>query len=105
MEMVELLPAFISLFIDDFPVVSIAGFGRVVLTVFAALLDVLGLDPQMKKVLTEGDFRQQGGVVMGVFVELDAMTASIPPDKVVKAQRLLAPFIEVQQRLALLDEL
>jgi hypothetical protein len=37
-DMVELLTAFISFFIDDFPMVSIAGFGRVVLTVFAALL-------------------------------------------------------------------
>ena len=103
-KMVELLPAFISFFIDDFPMVSIAGFGRVVLTVFAALLDVLGLDPQMKKVLPEGDFRQQG-VVMGVFIDLEAMTASIPPDKVVKAQRLLAPFIDGRQEHKLLDEL
>ena len=103
-DMVELLPAFISFFIDDFPMVTIAGFGRVVLTVFAALLDVLGLDPQMKKVIPEGDFRQQG-LVMGVFVDLEAMTASIPPDKVVKAQRLLAPFVEELQHRKLLDEL
>ena len=91
-EMVELVPAFISFFIDDFPMVSIAGFGRVILTVFAALLDVLGLDPQMKKVLPEGDFRQQG-MVMGVFVDLEAMTASVPPDKVYKAQCMLRPFL------------
>jgi hypothetical protein len=102
-DMVELLPAFISFFIDDFPMVSIAGFGRVVLTVFAALLDVLGLDPQMKKVVPEGDFRQQG-VVMGVFIDLEAMTASIPPDKVVKAQRLLAPFVDGRQEHKLMDD-
>ena len=47
--------------------ISIAGFGRAVLAIFAALLDVLGLDPQMKKVLPEGHFTQQG-VVMGVYV-------------------------------------
>ena len=63
----ELVPAFISCFIDDYPMISIAGFGRAVLAIFAALLDVLGLDPQMKKVLPEGDFTQQG-VVMGVYV-------------------------------------
>ena len=49
----------------------------------------------MKKVIPEGDSRQQG-LVMGVFMDLEAMTASIPPDKVVKAQRLLAPFVEEQ---------
>jgi hypothetical protein len=32
----------------------------VVLTAFASLLDVVGLDPQMKKEIPEGDFRQQG---------------------------------------------
>ena len=63
----ELVPAFISCFIDDYPMISIAGFGRAVLAIFAALLDVLGLDPQTKKVLPEGDFTQQG-VVMGVYV-------------------------------------
>jgi hypothetical protein len=38
-------------------------------------------------------------------VDLEAMTASIPPDKVVKAQRLLAPFVEELQHRKLLDEL
>jgi hypothetical protein len=33
------------------------------------------------------------------------MTASIPPDKVVKAQRLLAPFVDGRQEHRLLDEL
>jgi hypothetical protein len=46
---------------------SLAGFGRAVLAIFTSLLDVLGLDPQMKKCLPEGDFSQQG-VVMGVYV-------------------------------------
>jgi hypothetical protein len=64
---VELVPAFISCFIDDFPMLSLAGFGRAVLAIFTSLLDVLGLDPQMKKCLPEGDFSQQG-VVMGVYV-------------------------------------
>jgi hypothetical protein len=58
----------------------------------------------MKKVIPEGDFRQQG-VVMGVFIDLEAMTAIIPPEKVVKAQRLLAPFIDGRQEHMLLDEL
>jgi len=62
-----LVPAFISCFIDDYPMLSLAGFGRAVLAIFASLLDVLGLDPQMKKVLPEGDFSQQG-MVMGVYI-------------------------------------
>ena len=65
--MQALVPAFISCFIDDYPMLSLAGFGRAVLAIFASLLDVLGLDPQMKKVLPEGDFSQQG-MVMGVYV-------------------------------------
>ena len=103
-DMIELVPAFISFFIDDFPMVSIAGFGKVILTVFAALLDVMGLDPQMKKVLPEGDFKQQG-LVMGVFVDLKNMTASVPPDKVFKAQCMLEPFLcdDVGETPVLLD--
>ena len=65
--MQALVPAFISCFIDDYPMLSLAGFGRAVLAIFAALLDVLGLDPQMKKVLPEGDFSQQG-MVMSVYI-------------------------------------
>ena len=64
--MQELVHAFISCFIDDYPMLSLAGFGRAVLAIFASLLDVLGLDPQMK-VLPEGDFSQQG-MVMGVYI-------------------------------------
>ena len=51
--------AFANFFIDDFPMLGVAGMGKAVLSVFAALLATLGVKPQWKKVLPEGDFAQQ----------------------------------------------
>ena len=51
--------AFTNFFIDDFPMLGVAGIGKAVLSVFAALLATLGVKPQWKKVLPEGDFAQQ----------------------------------------------
>ena len=51
--------AFANFFIDDFPMLGVAGTGKAVLSLFAALLYALGVDPQWKKVLPEGDFAQQ----------------------------------------------
>jgi hypothetical protein len=48
-----------SSFIDDFPVLGVAGIGKAVLSIFAALLYALNADPQWKEVLPEGDFAQQ----------------------------------------------
>ena len=50
--------AFTNFFIDDFPMLSVAGVGRAVLSTFAALLYALGIEPQGKKVLPEGDMLQ-----------------------------------------------
>jgi hypothetical protein len=50
--------AFTNFFIDDFPMLSVAGVGRAVLSTFAALLYALGIEPQGKKVLPEGDVLQ-----------------------------------------------
>ena len=49
--------AFVNAFIDDFPTVAVAGVGRTMLALFAALLDAAGLPPQGKKVYPEGDFQ------------------------------------------------
>ena len=46
--------AFTSFFIGDFPMLGVAGIGKAVLSVFAALLATLGVKPQWKKVLPEG---------------------------------------------------
>ena len=51
--------AFANFFIDDFPMLGVAGMGKAVLSVFAPLLATLGVQPQWKKVLPEGDFAQQ----------------------------------------------
>ena len=51
--------AFANFFIDDFPMLGVAGMGKAVLSVFASLLATLGVQPQWKKVLLEGDFAQQ----------------------------------------------
>ena len=51
--------AFTNFFIDDFPMLGVAGMGKAVLSVFAALLATIGVKPQWKKVLPEGDFAQQ----------------------------------------------
>ena len=51
--------AFANFFIDDFPMLGVAGMGKAVLSVFASLLATLGVQPQWKKVLPEGDFAQQ----------------------------------------------
>ena len=51
--------AFANFFIDDFPMLGVAGIGKAVLSIFAALLYTLNVDPQWKKVLPEGDFAQQ----------------------------------------------
>jgi len=51
--------AFATFFIDDFPMLGVAGMGKAVLSVFASLLATLGVQPQWKKVLPEGDFAQQ----------------------------------------------
>ena len=51
--------AFANFFIDDFPMLGVAGMGKAVLSVFASLLTTLGVQPQWKKVLPEGDFAQQ----------------------------------------------
>jgi hypothetical protein len=51
--------AFANFFIDDFPMLGVAGTGKAVLSVFASLLYALNIDPQWKKVLPEGDFAQQ----------------------------------------------
>ena len=50
--------AFASFFIDDFPLVGVAGVGKAVLSAFAALLHAMGIQAQPKKVLPEGDFTQ-----------------------------------------------
>ena len=54
-----LVLAFANFFIDDFPMLGVAGMGKAVLSVFASLLATLGVQPQWKKVLPEGDFAQQ----------------------------------------------
>jgi hypothetical protein len=51
--------AFANFFIDDFPMLGVAGTGKAVLSVFAALMYTLNVGPQWKKVLPEGDFAQQ----------------------------------------------
>ena len=51
--------AFANFFIDDFPMLGVAGTGKAVLSVFTALLYTLNVDPHWKKVLPEGDFAQQ----------------------------------------------
>ena len=51
--------AFANFFIDDFPMSGVAGMGKAVLSVFASLLATLGVQPQWKKVLPEGDFAHQ----------------------------------------------
>ena len=51
--------AFTNFFIDDFPMLGVAGMGKAVLSAFAALLATLGVKPQWKKVFPEGDFAQQ----------------------------------------------
>ena len=51
--------AFANFFIDDFPMLGVPGMGKAVLSVFASLLATLGVQPQWKKVLPEGDFAQQ----------------------------------------------
>ena len=49
--------AFANMFIDDFPMLGVQGVGRAVLVTFASLLAALGVLPQGKKVLPEGDFQ------------------------------------------------
>jgi hypothetical protein len=50
--------AFANMFIDDFPMMlGVQGVGRAVLVTFASLLAALGVLPQGKKVLPEGDFQ------------------------------------------------
>ena len=44
---------------DAATLLGVAGTGKAVLSLFAALLYALGVDPQWKKVLPEGDFAQQ----------------------------------------------
>jgi hypothetical protein len=46
-----------NMFIDDFPMLGVQGVGRAVLVTFASLLAALGVLPQGKKVLPEGDFQ------------------------------------------------
>ena len=53
----EPMLAFANMFIDDFPMLGVQGVGRAVLVTFASLLAALGVLPQGKKVLPEGDFQ------------------------------------------------
>ena len=49
--------AFTNMFIDDFPMLGVQGVGRAVLVTFASVLAALGVLPQGKKVLPEGNFQ------------------------------------------------
>jgi hypothetical protein len=49
--------AFANMFIDDFPMLGVQGVGRAALVTFASILAALGVLPQGKKVLPEGDFQ------------------------------------------------
>jgi hypothetical protein len=49
--------AFTNMFIDDFPMPGVQGVGCAVLVTFASVLAALGVLPQGKKVLPEGNFQ------------------------------------------------
>lgn len=77
---------FVNFFIDDLPVITTKGSEEKVACILAAVLTLLQVDPQAKKVWFEGGF-EQSVQALGVEFDLAASpkTARVPEDKVFKA--------------------
>jgi hypothetical protein len=84
---VKKIHMFVNFFIDDLPTIAAAGSEETILCILAAVLELLGLEPQGKKVWHEGSF-QQKQQALGVLFDLSASpkTATVPQDKVSKAR-------------------